>query len=506
MNKKIVALVLCGLMVLSLFAGCGTSNQSAASSGQAQSAGSADQAQPAEVEEVTMAYFSFGVTDDTPMIEEKVNEITESKIGVHVNLNPIEAGQFMTQQNMLVSGSSDIDLMVTAYSAENIESGAFADLTDLLDEYGSGIKEVLGENLAPATYTDGRIYGLPNMHEYAKTTQIIYNADMAEAAGVDMSQVKTLADMDEVLAKVVEKYPDMSTPFLAGQQNTAASSNYQLWDNIGLSRLGVVFYDDPTQVVNLFETDEYRDFVTTLHDFSKKGYLNPDSIVSANSWTGLLESGMTFAVLTYNHELMAEEYTGLTGLNLGYVPLGESVRTTDCLLTFVWTILATSEKQEAAMKLLNLLYTDAEVENLLCNGIEGVHYVLDDQGLCTYPEGVDESNRTYAPQLSWVMPNGWLIHDWEGSIVDYGEKMAAYNESAKTSPLYGFVFDASSVINEVTACNNVLSQYAPSTEEDGTLDVDEALAEMNQALKDAGLDAIIAEKQRQVDEFYANQQ
>ena len=58
------------------------------------------------------------------------------------------------------------------------------------------------------------------------------------------------------------------------------------------------------------------------------------------------------------------------------------------------------------MKFLNLLYSDAEVEDLICNGIEGVHYQVTEDGKYTYPDGVDFANSTYYPNIGWVMPNG----------------------------------------------------------------------------------------------------
>ncbi len=54
---------------------------------------------------------------------------------------------------------------------------------------------------------------------------------------------------------------------------------------------------------------------------------------------------------------------------------------------------------EAAMKFLNLTYTDADVINLLINGVEGRDYVLSD-GYVSYPEGQDASTVPYTAQLS----------------------------------------------------------------------------------------------------------
>ena len=66
----------------------------------------------------------------------------------------------------------------------------------------------------------------------------------------------------------------------------------------------------------------------------------------------------------------------------------------------------------------------------------------------------------------------------------------------------GFIWDSSSVMNQVTACNNVASEYRTALSW-GAIDPAENLPKYIQALKDAGIDEIIAEKQKQLNEFLA---
>ena len=164
---------------------------------------------------------------------------------------------------MLLSGGEDIDLIVTPVVTDAMNSGAFLDMSELLDEYGQGIKDVLGDNIDACKYR-GALYGVPSMHEFAKTPLIIYNKDMADQLNLDMSTVRTLEDLDPILAKVVEAYPNMSTPLYTGSSSGALSSTFGNWDTLG-DNLGVIMYDgDQNTVVNLFETQEYKDLCTTL--------------------------------------------------------------------------------------------------------------------------------------------------------------------------------------------------------------------------------------------------
>ena len=69
---------------------------------------------------------------------------------------------------------------------------------------------------------------------------------------------------------------------------------------------------------------------------------------------------------------------------------------------------------------------------------------------------------------------------------------------------FGFSFDATQVANEITACTNVVNKYHKALV-CGALDPETTLPQFNSELKDAGIDAIIEEKQAQLDAWLAEQ-
>ena len=87
---------------------------------------------------------------------------------------------------------------------------------------------------------------------------------------------------------------------------------------------------------------------------------------------------------------------------------------------------------------------------------------------------------------------------------DKNEKMIQSNSVAKVSKALGFVFDSSTVADEMAACTSVVDQYyLPLI--NGVVNIDETYPVFIQALKDAGIDKIISEKQTQLDAWLANQ-
>ena len=92
---------------------------------------------------------------------------------------------------------------------------------------------------------------------------------------------------------------------------------------------------------------------------------------------------------------------------------------------------------------------------------------------------------------------------WETDPENVYEKFTEYNDTAQESPLYGFIYDTTNVKNEITAITNVTDKYKAIIE-NGDADPSTTLPQFNEELKSAGIDNIIEDMQKQVDEWLAN--
>jgi putative aldouronate transport system substrate-binding protein len=164
-------------------------------------------------------------------------------------------------------------------------------------------------------------------------------------------------------------------------------------------------------------------------------------------------------------------------------------------------IASTSKSPEAAMKMLNIIYSDEYVINTILYGIEGEDYIKVDEHHWAYPPGKDPNTVTYTAAYSTGIVGSEKLQ-LQPLGVDYEDVLLKLrqNKESKHSPYYGFVFDSAGVINEMTALANVYSQYIPGLV-CGSLDPDAAVPELNRALKAAGIDKVIAAKQAQLDEW-----
>ena len=170
-----------------------------------------------------------------------------------------------------------------------------------------------------------------------------------------------------------------------------------------------------------------------------------------------------------------------------------------------FAVSATSKNPEASMLWLNEMYTNPDVVNLLDWGVEGVHYEVQDDGTIDYPAGVDPTTTSYGLNQDWFFGNQFLSYIFgKGRDTTIYQRLEANNKNANFSPAMGFTYDSTTVRNELTEVSNVKGEYAPGLET-GTTDPETELPKFIEALKNAGIDKIIAEKQKQLDEFLAQQ-
>ncbi len=151
-----------------------------------------------------------------------------------------------------------------------------------------------------------------------------------------------------------------------------------------------------------------------------------------------------------------------------------------------------------------MMYSDAELSNTLINGVEGRHWewANEEQTMIKAPEGVETSGSTGYESLDWAWPNCRITPVWEGGEEDQWDQLQAFCDAAHESPALGFVFDQTSVMNQITACGNVVTQYNNALRW-GELNPDEAIPEFISALKSAGVDEIVNECQFQLDAYLA---
>ncbi|WP_312855529.1 DUF3502 domain-containing protein [Litoribacterium kuwaitense] len=153
------------------------------------------------------------------------------------------------------------------------------------------------------------------------------------------------------------------------------------------------------------------------------------------------------------------------------------------------------------MEFLNLVNTDKYLRNLIDSGIEGTHYEkIDENTIKDLPRQTDSYD-----MATFSLGNTFLTYLKENEPADKWEQFEKFNAEATNAPLLGFHFDDSNVKTELAAVKNVKEEFM-SALYTGSVDPEEFVPEAVEKMNKAGLDVVIEEAQKQLDEWLANQE
>jgi putative aldouronate transport system substrate-binding protein len=489
------------LVLTALLSACGGSGKSATDSAQPATT-SANSEQPAKANakpyEITLAYLQLNEMPDAGLVEAEISKITKAKINATVKLLPIGISAWAQQTNLMLAGNEKMDLMMSSSLfnfGSQVAKGQLEPLDDLLKTYGQGVVDAVGQKLINGSIVDGKIYGVPSLRDIGGDFGVVMRKDLVDKYKIDISKIKTWADLEPVFKTIKDNEPGLAP--LAQQANTKQTANNiyaanvdSLGDNLGV----IADAGTSTKIVNLFETKDFTDSIALARKWYQAGYILKDAATSQETGSNLVKAGKAFSYFSNMKPGFEKQEAHITGKEMVAVRLTKPFADSVSITGFMISITKNSEDPERAMQFMNLMYTDKDIANLISLGIEGKHYVIKHDNVITLPEGVTQSGYAFN---QWEVGNNFLTHVWEEQDPNIWELMKKHNDSAVKSTAIGFTFNVESVKTEIAAATNVLNQYKIGLES-GTLDP-ALTAEFNTKLKAAGLEKIIAEKQKQFD-------
>ena len=447
----------------------------------------------------TLRVWTFGVnstSEECEAVSKAMSEITRDKLGINVSIVKSGDGEKL---NLALTSGEQLDLVNFHTYAGGLTALVSNELAlpidELAAEYGKDALEIVGEEWLAYGKVNGMLYSLPNMHDFATGYGMAMRKDILDEMNIDPETIKTWDDIHDVLVKVKKAYPDMypvvSSWGGGGMQRAFAfdSLGTGFWDAMGVLE---DCHSDSTEVVNLFETQSYYNFCKMMYQWNQEGLLMPDVTTSTES--GLMKTVGFASFENYNPTKAADMSNSnkheITIIITAQPYMGSNAGGSSFFIP------SESKYPVEAMKLWNLLYTDPTLSTLFFYGIEGKDYDFIDEARTT----VKRREESTFDWQDWAIPNAWITPVKEGENVEKWAILKDFCKKAAVCPAAGFAFNSENVLNEITACSNVISKYDVALRW-GTLNPDEALPKFIAELKAAGINTIIAEKQAQLDIF-----
>jgi len=516
-GKKLVCILVAVIFAFSvMFTGCGTGGKETESTAAKEITveKTTEELQPVEeLQTVELIWYlgGGGQPADAPLVEEAMSRILKEKINASIKLNTIPWGQFQEKMNVMTAAGEPFDLCYSAgwmgfYGMA--AKGAYADLTELLPKYAPDYMKIPPSFLFDACKVKGKLLGTPNLQGLAMPSKIRVREDLYNKYNCP-AKISKLDDMDAFL-DAVKKGEQGVTPWMvyAGGANTIYNYYQQFGDLffVGDSfSVGVTVADTAkgAKVVNQYESDNFKEFIKWTRKAYTNGWFEKDAATVKTDASSTGPEAGKYACF-FDGAGPQSEALWSKGANFTwkYVDCGvkPTIKTNSCVGTMT-SISINSKNKERAMMLINLINTDIKLYNTMCYGVEGTHYVLKD-GHVDYPEGVTGDKSPYNPDTAWEFGNSFNAYPRVGVDPAAFKAQQEFDKVALAEPALGFSFDPTPVKTELAQTVTVLEELLVPLVA-GSIDVDANYPKLLENLKTAGSDKIIAEKQRQLDEFLA---
>ncbi len=505
MLKRNLVFVANILLVAILLAGCaapGATTPSAATNASQPQAKS-------DLAPVTYTYAGSGVPRDLKQVQDALNKILNAKIHVNLTLEPIDFGAYNEKMQLRLSAGEECDIIFTApwinSYTNNVANGSLLALDDLLKQDAPGLWASMPASTWEAARIKGHIYGVINQQIFPKPWGVEVRKDLLDKYKFSLDGVKKWEDMEPFLAKVKDG-EGIKPVYSADQGNSLWRAQYYGYDPLddGLGFIVIKANDDKLKVVNVLQTQEYRDAVSLTKKWVDAGYFSKEPLPSDEA-----KAAFRAGKFAMNYHVEKPGNDVEVQAQFGYEFVIKNL--TDPLILDTAGATATmngicksSKHPIDAMHVLELFNTDAQVYNLLSRGIEGVHWVWKDQAkkVMGYPDGVTPETSGYAPNTDWMFGNQFNAYYRNEKQVGAWEATKKMNDTAYPSKALGFVVDREPIKTEIAQVTAILKEKGVPIE-NGFVAYDDAMPAVLTQINNAGAQKIIDEVQRQLNDWAA---
>lgn len=521
MNKRLVSAIalVFALLLVSAAAGCtapGATPTAAAATTEAATATSTPEASveatPAIPEPAKLVWYTiFNPQKDQDAVFAAFNKYTKEQINAEVDIRPLDWGSYDQKLQTAAAAGEQFDLlwisdwMGVKYADFAANKNAIIPLDDLLTQYAPKTKAFIADKFWNNMKIGDKIYGVPCYQIFYRQKGMWISKELADKHGFDPKTFKSYKDLEPFYDKLLANEKDI-IPLLV-------NSGYMHWFDgntgpapdrgLGLcAQLGGginAYSNSPATLVDEFKdpglVEEIRLKIEAARQWYVKKYVRQDllTIQDVNAEIKSKRYASGFNMLKPGGDV---EFKDANGFEVYMIPLGNPVLSG--VTATELAISATSKNPERAMMLIEMLMNDKYAYNLICNGIEGQHYIKTGENRISRVE-----SNGYQPGLNWALGNTFLAYLVPGQPDDLNDQVKAGNDAAVPSFMPDWNFNTEKVKNEVAATDPLYNEYVNPLWA-GVLEYSAKYQEYYNKVMAAGHDAIAAEIKAQFDAYLAS--
>jgi len=492
------------LLMLSMFAACrnddepNDDNQTITNDGE-QTNDNQETGNDADIQNIR-AVFVGSASPAQPAVLDAVNAQLLAD-GHNFNITIDYFDDYFTQLALAVAAGEVIDLAWAHrnYIAEHVRLRIFQPIDDALAAHGSAILQHTPQFLLQGGSVDGQQYGMPRVAPMSYNRSVLnIRGDLREAHGIP--PITTIDHFEQFLQAIHENEDGVY-----GTMGWLPETLYPVYIDAHFILNWLLFaYPEDATVRSLWHYEGMENIMSRLWSWAERGWI-PSSDVGERLGGGDagFDHGFVGAV-NANPMRAAERIDQFTN----HVPDGwiESVVfQSDRPMNFfsgdnMLAVPSTSRNVNEAVAFVNWMKSSQANMDLVSFGVEGVNYALVDGA-------VDTSIGTGDNHFSI---NRWMWDDTRLARFSANfpqadvDQLRTWDDGVALSPFLGFTFSEADVSNQLGAVWGVVWDNVGQWTT-GQAEFAASRDTFLSALESAGIDAIVAEAQRQLDEFLAGQ-
>ena len=468
-------------------------------------------------EAVHLVFYVVGTAgEDHQRVIDLVNQRMSQLINTTIEVPVIPLSDFATKYPLVLAGGTDCDIIMThpyiGPFATQADAGAYYELSDefLQTWMPETMKSQIPNSWNQARYK-GKMYQIPrNDSDYENSYGVVVLKELREKYNIP--EITNIDQFQDYLYAVAEGEKDSGIFAMYTNPTSPMTLTFLTGPNNWMT-VGDFYWDADNEKLNADElfagvyTDDYKEYALRMAEWAKHGVWPSNAITNVTHINDLFNDGKSASDITMyksgNSDILAMAKKGQTAEYFNI--MSENCYTRISPYNYdALAITSFCPKPERAALAIDVMKNDPIINNLLQGGIEGEHYILNEDG-----------SHTEGPKADLYPWSGWAwclrsqVNPITGGITPEVQAVRnwydAHNITADKFPIDGFSFDKTG-LEDIAASLNALSQEWSTSFDLGVFgdDTEAKLEEYRNLRKMAGEDELLEACREQLRTFLAD--
>jgi putative aldouronate transport system substrate-binding protein len=463
---------------------------------------------------VSLKYYDIG--DKLPgldMVLKEMNVVLRERLNCELNVEYLPWDGLTQKYPLVFAAGESFDCIFASswsqYGTMAIKN-AFMELTpDMIQKNAPFVWSAIPQEGWDQVRVKGKIFMVPHTTKEFNQYVVGIRGSLREKYG--LPPIRSYADLENYLAAVKKNEPDLLPLSITmnGQGAWACLWNY-MHDRFVLGEISPLYYvninDPASKVLSFLEQPDAVEYVTMMTRWQRAGYISRNALSSWQLSVDDFENGIAAACMG-NQGTVEKSYIRDTDYNNGawkveFYDLTEYANKKVAGYPYNTGGIAinrTSKNPERVLMMVDLFRKDRDLNNLAQRGIRGIHWDYESDGTTIRGDWPPvPENMIYGGAITWGPFRNVQFQ------VHYNNKTSPYYRHIFESsvsreliiPAGSFIFDDTQVKTEEASVADVYQQYVVPL----MLGFDDPsnISAINQRLKSAGIDKLIAEREMQL--------